>query len=58
VPKDQERSGLSSLPVVMFSSMINDEMAHKCLAVGASCCIGKPQIGQLVGKVRELCGAA
>lgn len=49
---------LSSLPVVMFSSMINDEMAHKCLAVGASCCIGKPQIGQLVGKVRELCGAA
>lgn len=46
---------LSSLPVIMFSSMINDEMMRKCMAVGASACISKPQIGILVDKVRELC---
>jgi len=45
----------SGLPVIMFSSMINDEMMRKCMAVGAAACISKPQIGILVDKVRELC---
>lgn len=52
VKKDPE---LAKLPVIMFSSMINDEMMRKCMAVGASACISKPQIGILVDKVRELC---
>ncbi len=51
----KKNPALSSLPVIMFSSMINDEMMRKCYAVGASACISKPQIGILVDKVRELC---
>lgn len=52
VKKDPE---LAKLPVIMFSSMINDEMMRKCMAVGASACISKPQMGILIDKVHELC---
>lgn len=36
------------LPVIMFSSLINDQIAGKCRAVGADACISKPQFTQLV----------
>ena len=39
---------LQVIPVIMFSSLINDEMRLKCEAVGASAQISKPEIGNLV----------
>ncbi len=43
------------LPVVMFSSMINEQMGLKCQAVGASSYISKPQFGELVDLVDGYC---
>ena len=37
-----------SLPVIMFSSLINEQIATKCEAVGADAYISKPQFTQLV----------
>lgn len=36
------------LPVIMFSSLINEQIAGKCEAVGADAYISKPQFAQLV----------
>jgi len=36
------------LPVIMFSSLINEQIAHKCDDVGADACITKPQFTELV----------
>ncbi len=36
------------LPVIMFSSLINEQIAGKCRAVGADAYISKPQFTQLV----------
>ena len=47
--------GLTHLPVVMFSSLINEQTAEKCRAVGAEAWISKPQIGQLVQTIDSLC---
>jgi two-component system chemotaxis response regulator CheV len=43
------------MPIVMFSSLINDQSADKCRAVGATAWISKPQIGELVAKLDQLC---
>jgi two-component system chemotaxis response regulator CheV len=43
------------MPVIMFSSLINDQSAEKCRAVGATSWISKPQIGELVAKLDQLC---
>ena len=43
----KEMTGERDLPVVMFSSLVNQQMAQKCKSVGASAWISKPQIGQL-----------
>ncbi len=37
-----------SIPVVVFSSMINEQMAHKCREVGADAFITKPKSTELV----------
>jgi two-component system chemotaxis response regulator CheV len=53
--KIREELGLKNLRVVMFSSLISEQMAAKCDSVGADGCIGKPQIPELVELVDKLC---
>jgi two-component system, chemotaxis family, chemotaxis protein CheV len=43
------------LPVLMFSSLINEQMARKCEGVGANGYISKPQFGRLVEMIDTLC---
>jgi two-component system chemotaxis response regulator CheV len=43
------------LPVLMFSSLINEQMARKCEGVGANGYISKPQFGRLVKMIDTLC---
>ena len=45
---------LSALPVVIFSSLITDDLYHKGEAVGADCQISKPSINELVDAVDSL----
>lgn len=45
---------LSSLPVVIFSSLITEDLYHKGEAVGANCQISKPSIHELVDAVDSL----
>ena len=45
---------LSSLPVIIFSSLITDDLYHKGEAVGANCQISKPSIHELVDAVDSL----
>jgi two-component system chemotaxis response regulator CheV len=47
--------GQDKMPVVMFSSLINTQSAEKCRAVGASAWISKPQMGELVSKLDQMC---
>lgn len=47
--RDDER--LSALPVIIFSSLISEEMKRKGIAVGATAQISKPEIGMLVGLI-------
>ena len=50
----KEDSVLSSLPVIIFSSLITDDLYHKGEAVGANCQISKPSIHELVDAVDSL----
>lgn len=43
---------LSSLPVILFSSIINKDLLHKGKAVGADAQLSKPQIGELLDTIR------
>lgn len=47
--------GLKQIPVVMFSSLINEQMAIKCEKMGADRYITKPQIHELVKIADEYC---
>jgi len=49
--KIKEHSGLSKLPVLIFSSLITDDLRHKGDQVGAEDQISKPEIGELVLKI-------
>ena len=42
------------MPLVLFSSLINDEMRLKGESLGASAQISKPEIGQLIGLLDKL----
>lgn len=44
------------LPVIMFSSLINEQIATKCEAVGADAYISKPQFTELVALLDKHCG--
>ncbi len=44
----KENLGLKDLPVIMFSSLINEQIARKCVDVGADDYISKPQFIRLV----------
>jgi two-component system chemotaxis response regulator CheV len=39
---------LGALPVIMFSSLINEQIAHKCDEVGADAYVAKPRFADLV----------
>lgn len=51
----REELGLKTLPVIMFSSLINEQMAHKCDSVGATGYISKPQIPALIELIDGHC---
>jgi len=36
------------LPVIVFSSLISDQMKHKCNEVGADAALSKPQVGEII----------
>ena len=50
----RENDRLKEIPVVLFSSLINDEMRLKGEALGASGQISKPEINQLIQLVDTL----
>jgi len=50
--KDDEK--LKGLPVVIFSSLVNEEMRRKGEALGADAQLSKPEIGNLVMEVDRL----
>ena len=52
--KVREELGLKNLKIVMFSSLINDQMAHKCDSVGADGYMSKPEIHELIDMVDNL----
>ena len=45
-----------NIPVVIFSSLINDEMKRKGEALGAAAQLTKPEIGRLVEAIDEILG--
>lgn len=50
----KEDPAFAKIPVILFSSMINDGLHKKGLKVGADAQITKPQLNMLVGKMTEL----
>lgn len=50
----KEDGYLKKLPVVIFSSLINDEMKKKGEAIGADAQITKPEIGNLVSLIDKI----
>ncbi len=51
----KETLGLKKLPVVVFSSLINAQMAAKCHSVGADAYISKPEFSKLIWIVDRFC---
>jgi two-component system, chemotaxis family, chemotaxis protein CheV len=45
---------LKELPVILFSSLINDQLYHKGLSVGADDQVTKPEVGTLAERARKL----
>ncbi|MHC1749003.1 MAG: chemotaxis protein [Cellulosilyticaceae bacterium] len=54
--KIKEDNVMSKLPIVVFSSLITNDLFHKGKNVGADIQISKPEIGQLVTTVDKLLG--
>lgn len=51
----REDRDLTKLPVIIFSSLINEEMRRKGEAIGANGQVSKPEIAQLIGLLDEKC---
>lgn len=47
---------LKHIPVIIFSSLVNDEMKVKGESLGADAQLSKPEIGNLVGEIDRLLG--
>ncbi len=45
---------LKHIPVILFSSLIDEQMIHKCKAVGADAQFSKPQITELIKTLMKL----
>ena len=54
----RETLGLKAVPIVMYSSLINEQMALKCRSVGSTAHISKPRIDQIVSIIDQNCGVA
>ncbi len=50
----KEDNSLKHLPVVIFSSLVNDEMRKKGESLGADAQLSKPEIGMLVEEIDKL----
>ena len=50
----KEDDETKNIPVVIFSSLVNDEMKRKGEALGADAQLSKPEIGNLVRVVDRL----
>ena len=50
----KENETLKNIPVIIFSSLINDEIRRKGESLGADAQITKPEIGKLINVVDEL----
>jgi len=48
-------NGWKELPFIIFSSMVNDHMKHKCKAVGANAAYSKPEVANIVTEIDSLC---
>ncbi|MDX5322376.1 MAG: response regulator [Exiguobacterium sp.] len=49
----REMEQYSDLPIIIFSSLISDDLKHKGEAVGANAQITKPEIGILIATLDE-----
>ena len=54
--KIKEDPILKELPVIVFSSLVTGELAHKARSVGADAQLSKPEIEDLIGEVDKLLG--
>lgn len=52
----RDEEGLKHLPIVVFSSLINEDMKRKGESLGANAQISKPEIGKLVSILDKLVG--
>ena len=52
----REDDDLKNIPVVIFSSLINDDMMRKGDRLGADAQVSKPEIGKLVHIIDGLVG--
>lgn len=50
----KEDDKLKNIPLIIFSSLVNDEMRRKGEALGADAQLTKPEIGQLVDTIDQL----
>jgi two-component system chemotaxis response regulator CheV len=53
--KIKEDAALQHIPVIMFSSLINEQMIVKCKSVGAEGYITKPEMNKLVALLDKTC---
>ncbi len=53
IKSDEE---MAHIPVIIFSSLINDEMKRKGKSLGADMQLSKPEIGMLVGAIDKILG--
>ncbi|MBG0917244.1 chemotaxis protein CheV [Exiguobacterium profundum] len=52
----REMDQYATLPIIIFSSLISDDLKHKGEAVGANAQITKPEIGMLIATLDEFVG--
>ena len=50
----KESDDTKDIPVVIFSSLVNEEMRRKGEALGANAQLSKPEIGNLVREIDKL----
>ena len=50
----REDNDLKELPVIIFSSLLNDDMRKKGESLGANAQLSKPEIGDLVGEIDKI----
>ena len=52
----KDTAPFSKIPVVIFSSLVNDEMRRKGESLGVDAQLSKPEIGMLVGAIDKILG--